>query len=233
MKKVMSTILFLLITTAFLSAEIHPQAGIEGYLGANDLRTWTPWIGLRINVTAKSSFIAKYFLHNIHYEYLNSDGVTAEQDFQMSNFTGVYYAQRWGHDFYAAVSYFTGTDDYQAIALDAGTALRVLPKLSIEAGTYILNEDSTLWYPEDEERKISLYSVKGGLKYEILKGLFLTGRVNLYRNSEDVTAHSYVLDVTFVPFEPVYFNINYSRYTESAQYRFSGDYVSAGINIYY
>jgi hypothetical protein len=233
MKKTAVTILFLLISITLASAEIHPQAGIEGYLGANDLRSWTPWIGLRINVTSESSLIAKYFLHNVHYEYLNSEGITAEQNFQMSNFTGVFYAQKWGHDFYAAVSFFTGTDDYQAVALNAGIELRVLPGLSIEAGTYILNEDSTLWYPEDPERKIALYSAKGGLKYEIINRLFLGGQVNLYRNSEDVTAHSYVLEVTAVPVDPVYFNINYSRYTESAQYRFSGDYVSAGINFYY
>jgi hypothetical protein len=214
-------------------AEVRPQGGVESYVGPNRFFSITPWVGIRANLSKKSSLLVKYYLHNLQYDYMDELGDTVQRTARLNNFTTAVYAQKWGHDFYAAASLFRGTDDYSALALDIGTELRLIKKVDINAGVYYLNEDSILWYPQQESRRISLYSVKGGFKYKLINGLSLGPTFELYRNSEQITASSFGALMQFVPREPVYLHISYYRYTESAQYRFSGNFFSFGVNLYY
>jgi len=235
MKRKIAVLSVLLILVSFVSgqAEIRPQAGVESYLGPNKFFSLTPWAGVRVNLSKKSSLLVKYYLHNIQYDYLNELGETVRRKARLNNFTTAVYAQKWGHDFYAAASLFTGTDDYTAVALDIGTELRLIKRVAITGGVYYLNEDSVLWYPEGESRRIALYSIKGSFRYILWDGLSLGPTFDFYRNSEQVNASSFGVLVRFVPVEPVYIHFQYYRYTESAQYRFSGDFFSFGLNLYY
>jgi hypothetical protein len=226
-------VFIILMIVVSAEAEIRPQAGVESYLGPNKFFSLTPWVGVRINLTKKSSLLVKYYLHNLQYDYINELGEAARRTARLSNFTTAVYAQKWGHDFYAAVSLFSGTDDYKAVALDVGTELRLVKRVDITGGFYYLNEDSVLWYPEEESRRIVLYSVKGGFRYTLLDGLSFGPTFDFYKNSEQVNASSFGVLVQFVPKDPVYIHFKYYRYTESAQYRFSGDFFSFGVNLYY
>jgi len=225
---------FLVLLLALsMDAEIRPQAGVESYMGPNKFFSITPWAGIRINLTRNSSLLVKYYRHNIQYEYINQLGNTKKRKARLNNFTSALYAQKWGHDFYAAVSIFSGTEDYSALALDIGTELRLIKRMTINGGVYYLNEDSILWYPEENSRRIAVYSLKGGFKYSLWEGLSLGPTFNLYKNSEQVNASSFGLLLQFVPKDPVYIHVSYYRYTESAQYRFSGNFFSFGVNLYY
>lgn len=214
-------------------AEIRPQAGVESYIGPNKFFSFTPWAGLRINLSKNSSLLVKYYRHHLQYDYLSELGETKKRTARLNNFTSAVYAQKWGHDFYAACSFFSGTDEYTALALDIGTELRLIKKTALTAGFYYLNEDSILWYPEEESRRIAVYSVKGEFRYTLFDGLSLGPNFNLYRNSEQVNASSWGVLLQFIPAEPVYLHVSYYRYTESAHYRFSGDFFSLGLNLYY
>lgn len=225
--------LSLLLFSSILFGEIHPQGGFETYVGSNKLFTFTPWVGLRLRLTKQASLIFKYYNHNLRFNYLSNELGETKRVARLSNFTTVLYAQKWGHDFYSAVSYFLGSDSYRALALDAGTALRVSDRLAVEVGIYLLNEKSVLWYPDEEARNIGLYSVKGGVKYKINKKLSISPKIYLYKNSEDVTATTFSIGLTFVPKQPIFLSLHFFRYSESSQYRFSGNYVSLGLSFYY
>ena len=231
-KKVIFSILMTLFVIS-LKAEIRPQGGIESYLGPNKYFSFTPWTGIRISLNQRLSLLVKYYHHDIKYEYTNDLDETVERKAILNNFTAALYTQQWGHDFYAAVTYLTGTDDYSALALDAGTELHLLDKIAINLGIYYLNESSILWYPEDERHRISIYSIKGEIRYTLFNGLSLGPTFNYYRNSEDVNAFSYGILLQYIPKEPFYINFAYYYYSESAQYRFSGHFFTFGINIYY
>ncbi|MFO7979712.1 MAG: hypothetical protein R6V00_02625 [Candidatus Aminicenantes bacterium] len=222
-----------LMSVISAQAEIRPQAGVESYLGPNKFFSLTPWAGVRINLTKKSSLLVKYYLHNLQYDYINDLGETVRRKARLNNFTTAVYAQKWGHDFYAAASLFSGTDDYSALALDIGTELRLIKRVAISGGLYYLNEDSILWYPEQESRRIAVYSVKGGFRYTLTDGLSVGPKFDFYKNSEQVNASSLGVLLQFVPKDPVYIHFLYYRYTESAQYKFSGDFFSLGVNLYY
>lgn len=232
-KTVFFCLLITLLWAGSLKAEMHPQAGIESYLGPNNFFSLTPWVGIRVNLTYNSSLLVKYYLHNIEYDYMNELEETIERKARLNNFTAALYAQKWGHDFYVATSLFLGTDDYSAVALDAGTELRLSNKIAVNGGIYYLNENSILWYPEEETRRISIYSVKGGFRYKLFNGFSLGPTFNLYKNSEEVNASSYGVLLQYVPRDPFYFHLAYYYYSESAQYRFSGHFFSFGINVYY
>lgn len=229
---VVISVVLILISVICAGAEIRPQAGVESYLGPNKFFSLTPWAGVRVNLTKKSSLLVKYYLHNLQYDYLDELGETKKRTAQLNNFTTAVFAQKWGHDFYVAASYFSGTDDYTALALDIGTELRLIKRMTFSTGFYYLNEDSILWYPDEESRRIALYSVKGQFRYTLLEGLSLGPTFNLYKNSEQVNASSWGILIQFVK-DPVYIHLSYYRYTESAQYRFSGDFFSLGVNLYY
>ncbi len=226
-------IVFILSVSANLYAGIYPQTGAETYIGKNKLFVFTPWVGLRIGLSNSASLIFKYYNHNIRFNYLNDEGNDTKRIAHLSNFTTVIYAQKNQHDFYSAFSYFVGTDSYRAFALDSGAAIRVSDRIKLEMGTYILKENSILWYPNEKSRNISLYSLKGGIGFRVFKWFSINPKIYLYSNSEDVKASTYSLGFIFIPKSPIYITLYYFKYSESAQYRFSGDYISVGLNFYY
>ena len=225
--------IILLCMCSNLFASVYPQAGIEAYIGSNNLFIYTPWLGLRVGLSQNISLLLKYYNHNISFNNVNDDLEKEKRTAHLSNFTTALYAQKWGHDFYSSVSYFSGSDSYKALAFDLGTSLKITKWLFFEAGVYLLNEKSILWYPNDKVRNIFLYSVKGGMKFKINKWISIQPRIYLYRNSEDVGAFTYSIGLNIIPKDPFYISLSYSKYSESAQYRFSGDYLSIGLHIYY
>jgi len=226
-------LVLLVLFASHLNAEIRPQAGLESYFGPNRLFSLTPWIGIRINLTSNSSLLVKYYRHKLKFNYVNDLEETEERSAVLNNFTTAVYAQKWGHDFYAAASFFLGADDYTAIALDTGTKLQLTKKLALDLGVYFLNENSILWYPQEETRRISIFSIKGGIKYSFWDHLEIGPFININQNSEDIMAYSIGFLLQYMPVDPLYVHISFHRYSESAQYRFSGNYVSFGINLYY
>ncbi|MCJ7580941.1 MAG: hypothetical protein MUP98_10460 [Candidatus Aminicenantes bacterium] len=225
--------LAILFFSTFLYAGVYPQAGIESYLGTNNMRLFTPWVGIRVNLSPNASFLLKYYNHNLSYNYINNHEVEIQRKASLSNFTTGIYAQKKNVYFFGALSYFRGTDAYRALAFDGGIGTKIIGNLSAEIGTYLIRESSILWHPNEDMRYIFLYSIKGGLKYKITKWLTIQARFNLYQNVEDVKASSVMAGLQIIPWGPLFFNIYYIKYSESADYQFSGDFLSMGINIYY
>lgn len=223
----------LLLGARSLAGGVKPQAGLESYFGPNRVRLLTPWLGLRIPVSPQASILLKYYHHNIRFDYVGNDDQTRERTAVLSNFTGALYAQMGRHEVYSALSLFSGTDSYSALAFDGGVGLKLADRLTLELGTYLVSEDSILWYPEDAGRRIHLYSAKAGLKYKLTRWLTLNPRLHIYRNSDDVDAATYALGILISPIDPVYLSVVYLHYTESALYKFAGDYLSVGLNFYY
>ncbi|MBN1938059.1 MAG: hypothetical protein JW843_00630 [Candidatus Aminicenantes bacterium] len=232
------SIVLLLISAGPLAAGVYPQAGIEYYSGSNSLALLTPWVAARFSLAQGMSLIFKYYDHNMRYDYQGYDEaaeefVNLQRKTHTSNLTTVLYAQKGKWTGYAAVSFMFGTDGYRATAFDGGLGFALTPKLTVEAGVYLLREDSVLWFPEDPVRKINLYSVKANIKYKILPWLTLNPNIYLYRNSEDVEAVSWSAGIILTPFSPLAVTAYYFKYSESAQYKFSGDYLSVGLNLYF
>ena len=223
----------ILCIAPYLGADIHLQGGIESYMGSNNLFTLTPWIGLRVGLFKSTSLLLKYYNHNISFNHTNVNDEETERKAHLSNFTVALYTQKWGHDFYSAISYFSGTDSYSALALDTGTELKITKRIYLDVGIYLINEKSILWYPNEAVRNIFLDSVKGGVKFKITKWLSICPKIYAYRNSEDVNAGTYSMSAIINPMDPIYISLIYFKYHESAQYRFSGDYISIGLNFYY
>jgi hypothetical protein len=110
---------------------------------------------------------------------------------------------------------------------------RIFGPVSLEFGGYALAEDSILWYPDSPHRTISVFALRGGLKIKVAELASLNLRYYAYRNSDQVNASTLAAGVIFNPGHPLAITVYYYRYTESAQYRFSGDYFSAGLSLYY
>lgn len=217
---------------------VYPQAGMEFYGGANSLALLTPWAAVRFSLSPQASLILKYYNHNLSYHYQDYDEATdvfvpKKRQATISNITSVMYYQKGKTTAWGAASYLFGTDSYRAVALDAGVGRSLSERLTVETGVYFLREGSVLWYPEGPQRTINLYSLKGAVKLQVLKNVVFNPNIYLYRNSESVTALSYSLGLIVTPFNPAYLTVYYFRYSESAQYRFSGNYVSIGLNFYY
>jgi len=232
MKNTAICLLFLLSLSVNSMADIHAQGGIESYMGANHLSVITPWLAIRASLSKTSSLIFKYYNHNIQFRYDN--GVeTVKQDTQLTNLTSVFYFQNEKQDIYTALSYYMGKNSYRALAVDSGVKFNLNRFLALESSLYALVEKSTLWYPLDKPRYIFLYSFRGGVQVKLTKWMTLNPKVYFYRNSEEVNAISYSAGLVFTPKYPFIITAYYFRYKESAQYRFSGDYFSVGLNFYY
>jgi hypothetical protein len=237
---VMKIALFLLLAAAPFKSwgKIYPQAGVEFYGGANRMTFLTPWAAARFSLSPNASFILKYYHHNLQYRYQIYDAASdafsdKTRKASISNLTSVLYYQKDRTTAWGAVSYLMGTDSYRALVFDAGVGRKLFERLTVETGVYLIREDSVLWYPEDAKRKINLYSAKGALKIKVFKGVTFNPNIYIYRNSEDVNAVSYSLGFILTPFDPAYITVYYFRYSESARYKFSGDYLSVGLNFYY
>jgi hypothetical protein len=159
--------------------------------------------------------------------------VEVKRKANLSNVTTGFYAQKKKTYYFSAVSYLFGTEAYHALAFDGGIGSKIIGPVSAEIGTYLLRESSILWHPDEERRGISICSVKGGLNIQILKWLTLQGRGYYYMCSENVNASSFSIGVVFTPVDPLFIHFYYFKYSESADYHFSGDYFSIGINYYH
>lgn len=230
--KILKIIIFLPLLSNLSFSAIFPQFGIESTSGSNKLLFFTPWIGLRYPISQDSSLLFKYYNHNISFNYPIEE-MTKKRNANISNFSFVYYYQNPNTELYSALSFLTGTDSYRGLAIDCGISKPVFEWLKTEIGLYLLKESSILWYPDEDVRDIFLYSLKFGFKVKLVKSLQLNPNFYFSRNSEDVTAYSLSIGFVYSPKEPFYLSIFYSKYSESATYRFSGDYFSLGINFYY
>lgn len=224
--------LFLLFP-AFLFGDIHQQAGVESFMGTNSLFSLNAWIGLRVGISPASSLIFKYYNHKLSFSLPSEEWGEETIKSTISNFTLVFYHQREKFDFHSALSYLDGSRAYKGYVFQAGITQNISPTLSVMAGVYLLRESSVLWYPHEETRNINLYSVNGGLKIKIKKWVSLNPNLYFYRNSEEVNAVSYSIGLIFLPKEPIYITLYYWHYSESAVYRFAGDYISAGFHLYF
>lgn len=197
------------------------------------MRNIMPWVGLRIPLSSTTSVLVKFFNANVSYSYPVDEGVVNTRKAVLSNFTGALYHQKESLEAYGSLSVLVGSDGYSAQAFDVGVSRRIAGPVHLEIGTYILREDSILWYPDDPHRTISVYSIRGGIKIKVGSWLTLNPRYHIYRNSEDVNASALAFGVILTPAHPFALTLYYFRYSESAQYRFSGDYFSAGFSLYY
>jgi len=82
-------------------------------------------------------------------------------------------------------------------------------------------------------RRIFLYSANGGVKFKLNKWISINPKIYFYKNSEGVKASTFSIGLELTPKDPIYINLSYFKYSESAQYRFSGDFISIGLNLYY
>lgn len=225
--------LFFLLVIKGSATILYPQAGVEYYSGANKFRSLKPWLGMRMSLSASSSILLKYTFHDLSFDYLSEEGATTKRESSLSQFIGAFYHARKKMDGYLAFSYFRGTDNYSAFNLDGGIAWKLNSRLALEGGLYLLDESSILWYPEDPARRIQLGAIKGGIKINLSRFLEINPIIYFYQNSEQVRARTVALSLIFIPRDPFYLVITFWDYRESAEYRFSGQYLSFGLHIYY
>lgn len=223
-------VIFLISVPLF--PRIYPQFGFNSYFGPKKLVSTAPWFGIRLPVTGYSSLIFKVNYQKISYRYINFDEEEMTIKKTMTHLVSVYYYQKNRVDFYTAPSLLLGNDNYYGVALDLGGSYRLFSRLKIEGGVYFLREKSSLWYPDEEIRGINLYSANFGFSYFIRGNLFINPKVFLSKNSEEIRATAYSVGVGCILKEQIYLTIHYSRYSESLQYRYSGNYLTAGLNIY-
>jgi len=231
-----SIAVFILLLPACLFCGIYPQAGMELYMGSNAYLSLSPWAALRVNISANSSIIFKFYRHILSYDYLAETETTNTLDAQLSNFTLIYYYQKDKIDYYAAASYLTGPahgQTYSGAVLDSGLEYKISKTLSLTAGIYLLHENSAVWFPADAQRNILSFSLKGGVKFKLIPQLILNPNVYILNNSDGVTSLSYALGLVYMPRDPVYISIYYWRYSEKSAYKFAGNYISAGLNFYF
>ena len=227
------TISFLLLTSLNVYSEVYLQGGFETYAGPNRLFNFTPWVGFRINLSSNTSLLFKCYNHNIQFKFHSTEATYNKRNAHLTNFTTAIYTQKDGNEFHTSVSYFTGSDSYDSMVVDVGTGIKIFNWATVETGIYLLREKSVLWYPDEAVRNISLYSVKGGIKFKINKWLTLAPRFYFFENSENVKSNTLSTSLILMPKSPIFVTLTYLRYSESAQYRFSGNYFAMGLNFYY
>lgn len=238
MKVSSSRLIFLAVVLGLLATEVwpqalFPQAGVEYYFGANKFRSLKPWAGVRVSLSSWASALAKFTYHDLEFEYPDDAGNRIKRQASLGQFIGAFYYAREKLESYAAFSYFRGTEGYTAYNLDAGAGYKLNSFLGVEAGIYLLDETSVLWYPDEPERRIQVGAIRAGLNLNLVKGLQVNPQLYLYRNSEDVTASTLAVSLVFIPREPFTFVFTFWDYRESAAYRFSGKYFSVGLHLYY
>jgi len=224
----------LLLAAMPLCAGTYFQFGVESFLGGRyHLFSLAPWGGLRFSLGNTSSLIVKFRQQSIAFDYVGEDEVEKKQKSSLSMITGVYYYQKGRIDAYAALFQMFGSDGYNASGADLGLAYKLFRGVTAESGLYLLNEKSTLWYPGEAMRRISLYVWHAGVRLTLTPKIELNPQVHFGNNSEDVSSFAYSASLNYTPWYPVYITLTYMRYSENDQYRFSGDYISGGINFYF
>lgn len=233
------TITSLLICfSCVLSAEVLPQAGVESYMGANGMLSISPWIGERFGLNANASLILKVRQTFLGYNYIDYDpetDITMEKRNQtkITQITAALFMEKGKWSTYQAASILWNKESYLALVIDAGFSFRAFHWLKLEGGLYMQGEDSSLWFPDEPRRRIDLASIRAGMRILIWKWLSLHPQAFGYRNSDKVTAYSYSFGLEITPRYPYSASLNYIRYSESDQYRFSGNYFSVSFNLYF
>lgn len=217
-----------------LHSAVHVQFGAESFAGGRmRLLSVAPWFGLRWPASGNASWLFKFRQQALSFTYTDDAGAEAEQSTSLSTLIAAYYFHQKRVDAYGAAFQMFGRGGYAGSGLDVGGSFRLLPGLRAEAGLYLLNERSVLWYPNEPLRRITTFSGHGGLQWRIRPRWYLDGDVTLATNSEHVQANSVSLGVTFCPFDPLYINAAWMRYSESSVERRSGNYITAGVNFYF
>lgn len=226
--------LLLALAALPLCARVYPQFGAEAFLGGKyRLFSLAPWGGARFSLSASSSLIVKFRQQSVAFDVENEDGTMRRQNSALSMVTGVYYYQKNGIDAYAALFQMLGASGYSASGADLGLSFRLLRGVAAETGLYLLNEKSTLWYPDEAERRISLYVWHAGVKVSLSPRLELQPQLHFGNNSESVGTFAWSATLNYAPRYPIALSLTYTRYSESAEYRFSGDYLSGGASFYF
>ncbi|MFH0879232.1 MAG: hypothetical protein V2A34_05930 [Lentisphaerota bacterium] len=232
MKRKMAVLLLLVAIP--LCGGTYFQFGVESFLGGQyHLFSMAPWGGLRFSLGNTSSLILKFRQQTIAFDYLSEEEIEKRQKSSLSMVTGVYYYQQGKIDAYVALFQMFGSGRYSAIGADAGLAYKLFRGVAAETGLYLLNEKSTLWYPDEAERRISLFVWHAGMKLALAPKLEFNPQVYFGNNSEAVGTFAYSASLTYSPRDPMYITLTYTRYSENDEYRFSGNYFSGGINFYF
>lgn len=232
----MKRALLLLLSLAAqpLLAKVYPQFGIESFFGGQfRLFSLAPWAGVRLPLADTSSLILKFRGQSVAFDTVGADDVEKRQESTLAMFTGVYYYQKGKVDAYAALFQMLGSGGYSASGADLGFAYKLWRGVSAETGLYLLNEKSTLWYPDEAVRRISLFVWHAGVRLALAPKLELNPQVHFGGNSENVSTFAYSAGLTYSPRDPIYITLTYTRYSENEQIRFSGNYFSGGINFYF
>lgn len=224
---------FILLGIKAWASLLFPQAGVEYYFGANKFRSLKPWIGLRVSLAANSSFLVKYTFHDLSFNYPFEDGSLRKRQANLNQFIGAFYHARPRMDAFLAMSYFRGSEDYTAWNFDGGATWKISSKIDLEGGLYFLNESSVLWYPDEPSRRIRVGAIRGGIDISLTPSIKINPVIYFYQNSEQIKARTIALSLVFIPQSPFYLVFTFWDYRESAEYRFSGQYVSLGLHIYY
>jgi len=228
-----------LFLPSLLFGGVYPQAGFEFFIGKNGYLSLSPWAGIRWGVSANSSIIFKTYYHNLSFDYLSDEGTTDAVKAKIPNFTLVYYYQKNKLDFYIATSYLGGTRSYfgdrayHGTVLDTGIEYKISKVVTLEAGIYLIDETSVLWFPNEEPRNILTSSLKGGVKIKLAKPVTLNANAYFLNNTDKASAFSYSIGLIVIPFEPANLTIYYWKYNENTEFHFRGNYLSAGLNFYF
>ena len=224
----------LLLAALPLRAGTYFQFGVETFLGGRyRLFSLAPWAGLRFSLADSSSLIVKFRQQSIAFDFVGADEVERRQKSSLSMVTGVYYYQKGKLDAYVALFQMLGSRGYSSTGADAGAACKLGRVVALETGLYLLNEKSTLWYPEEPPRRISTYVWHAGVTLDLAPKLELNPQVHFGNNSDHVSTFAYSAGLTYSPRDPIYITLTYVHYSENEQVRFSGDYVWGGINFYF
>ena len=130
MKKMVFIVLMVTAGFSLHATEVKPQAGIESYFGPNGMRLVTPWLGLRLGLSPKTSLLLKYYNHNIRFKYIDNEENEVQRKATLSNLTGAIYVMLGRHHAYGALSLFRGTDGFDASAFDGGVGLKMTNRIS-------------------------------------------------------------------------------------------------------
>jgi hypothetical protein len=226
--------LLLVLAALPLCGRVYPQFGIESFLGGQyRLFSLAPWAGLRLPLAGTSSLIVKFRRQSIAFDLVDENDVAVRRKSSLSMLSGVYYYQKGKLDAYAALFQMFGSGGYNAGGADIGAAYRLWRPLAVETGLYLLNEKSTLWYPDEAVRRISLFVWHAGLKLALAPKLEFNPQLHFGGNSESVSTFAWSASLNYSPRDPLFVTITYTRYSENDEYRFSGNYLSGGINFYF
>jgi len=227
----------ILIGAGSIWAEIKPQFGFDYFAGTNQLQIFSPWAGLRLSLSYRTSFIVRYHYQNFSYDYKIYDGggnLTFKTfKAEVNRLTGILYLGSERISGYLNYSHLFGTHQYRGSLVDAGFEGRLIRPVSALVSLYGIREKTVLWHPEEEARWRNTYSLKLGVKIRMIKGLALNPNIYLIKNSEGQKATAFSAGLIYSPNWWLAITGYYFRYNETAFYVFYGNYVSFGLNFFF